>query len=65
VVITVLTMHTVFGLALRRTEGPIGTSVDLLGLALVVPDQSTKRRGRRCWKARQAGGAEPARYICW
>jgi hypothetical protein len=41
VVITALTMHSVFGLALRRPEGPIGTSIDLLGLALVVPDQST------------------------
>ena len=39
-----LTMRTVFGLALRQTEGLIGSVVALLGLALAVPDHSTLSR---------------------
>src|SRR5271163_2821092 len=41
---TALTMRTVFGLALRQTEGLIGSLVALLGLALAVPDHSTLSR---------------------
>jgi hypothetical protein len=41
---TALTMRTVFGLALRQTEGLIGSVVALLGLALAVPDHSTLSR---------------------
>jgi hypothetical protein len=41
---TALTMRTVFGLALRQTEGLIGSVIDLLGLALAVPDHSTLSR---------------------
>jgi hypothetical protein len=41
---TALTMRTVFGLALRQTEGLIGSALDLLGLALAVPDYSTLSR---------------------
>ena len=37
-------MRTVFGLALRQTEGLIGSVVALLGLALAVPDHSTLSR---------------------
>jgi hypothetical protein len=37
-------MRTVFGLALRQTEGLIGSIVALLGLALAVPDHSTLSR---------------------
>ena len=37
-------MRTVFGLALRQTEGLIGSVIDLLGLALAVPDYSTLSR---------------------
>ena len=41
---TALTMRAVFGLALRQTEGLIGSVVELLGLALTVPDHSTMSR---------------------
>ena len=41
---TALTMRTVFGLALRQTEGLIGSVVALLSLALAVPDHSTLSR---------------------
>jgi hypothetical protein len=41
---TQLTMRAVFGLALRQTEGLIGSVIDLLGLALAVPDHSTLSR---------------------
>ena len=41
---TALTMRTVFGLALRQTEGLIGSVIDRLGLALAVPDYSTLSR---------------------
>jgi len=41
---TALTMRAVFGLALRQTEGLISSVIDLLGLALAVPDHSTLSR---------------------
>ena len=41
---TALTMRAVFGLALRQTEGLIGSVVERLGLALAVPDHSTSSR---------------------
>ena len=41
---TALTMRTVFGLALRQTEGLIGSVIGLLGLDLAVPDHSTMSR---------------------
>src|ERR1700734_554603 len=41
---TALTMGIVFGLALRRTEGLIGSVIGLLGLDLAVPDHSTLSR---------------------
>ena len=37
-------MRAVFGLALRQTEGLIGSVVELLGLDLTVPDHSTLSR---------------------
>ena len=44
---TALTMRMVFGLALRQTEGLIGSVTGLLGLDLAVPDHSTlSRRGK-------------------
>ena len=44
---TALTMGMVFGLALRQTEGLIGSVIHLLGLDLSVPDHSTlSRRGK-------------------
>src|SRR6202047_5201389 len=38
---TALTLSAVFHLALRQTEGLIGSIIALLGLALTVPDHST------------------------
>jgi IS5 family transposase len=44
---TALTMRAVFSLALRQTEGLIGSVIALLGLALTVPDHSTMCRRSR------------------
>jgi hypothetical protein len=41
---TALTLRTVFGLALRQTEGLIGSIIALLGLDLAVPDHTTLSR---------------------
>jgi hypothetical protein len=38
--LTALTLGTVFRLALRQTEGLIGSIIGLLGLILAVPDHS-------------------------
>jgi hypothetical protein len=43
-ILTALTLRTVFRLALRQTEGLIGSIIHLLGLALRVPDHSTLSR---------------------
>ena len=43
-ILTALTLRAVFRLALRQTEGLIGSVVHLLGLALAVPDHSTLSR---------------------
>jgi Transposase DDE domain len=41
---TALTLRAIFHLALRQTEGLIGSVITLLGLALTVPDHSTMCR---------------------
>jgi hypothetical protein len=43
-ILTALTLRTVFRLALRQTEGLIGSILHLLGLDLPVPDHSTLSR---------------------
>src|SRR5215210_1918707 len=43
-ILTALTLRVVFRLALRQTEGLIGSIVGLLGLELCVPDHSTLSR---------------------
>ena len=43
-IMTALTMRAVFHLALRQTEGLIGSVIALLGLDLTVPDHSTMSR---------------------
>ena len=43
-ILTGLTLRTVFRLALRQTEGLIGSIIHLLGLALAVPDHTTLSR---------------------
>ncbi len=58
---TGLILRTVFGLALRQTEGLIGSIIHLLGIELAVPDHCTL--GRRAqtvtlpkwWSRRMAG----------
>ena len=39
-----LTMRVLFGLPLRQTQGFIQSLLDLMGLALAVPDYSTLSR---------------------
>src|SRR3954453_20248977 len=43
-ILTALTLRAVFRLALRQTEGLIGSVLHLLGLALAVPDHTTLSR---------------------
>ena len=43
-ILTALTLRTVFRLALRQTEGLIGSILHLLGLELAVPDHTTLSR---------------------
>ena len=43
-ILTALTLRAVFRLALRQTEGLIGSIIGLLGLGLRVPDHSTLSR---------------------
>src|SRR5690349_1905576 len=43
-ILTALTLRAVFRLAFRQTEGLSGSVVDLLGLALRVPDHTTLSR---------------------
>ena len=40
-ILTALTLRVVFRLALRQTEGLIGSLIHLLGFALAVPDHTT------------------------
>ena len=61
---TALTLRTVFRLALRQTEGLIGSVIHLLGLDLAVPDHSTlSRRAERLAVARPRPAPNPC--ICW
>jgi hypothetical protein len=43
-ILTALTLRAVFRLALRQTEGLIGSIVQLLGLDLAAPDHGTSSR---------------------
>ncbi len=43
-ILTALTLRAVFRLALRQTEGLIGSIIHLLGLAMAIPDHSTLSR---------------------
>jgi hypothetical protein len=60
---TGLILRTVFGLALRQTEGLIGSIIHLLGIELAIPDHCTL--GRRAqtvalpkWTRRHAGSLQ-------
>src|SRR3954451_25186402 len=63
---TSLTLRMVFDLALRQTEGLVGSILELMGLELPVPDHSTlSRRARTLVVAPAARTAPRGRCICW
>jgi hypothetical protein len=60
-ILTALTLRAVFRLALRQTEGLIGSIIHLLGVNLAVPDHSTLSRRAETLdvpKPRPSSGAE-------
>jgi Transposase DDE domain len=61
---TALTLRAVFRLALRQTEGLIGSILQLLGLDLPVPDHSTlSRRAETLQVVRPRRGPEPVHLL--
>ena len=67
-IVTALTLRAVFHLALRQTEGLIGSVIGLLGPTLAVPDHSTLSRGRRRWTCRDRAPASTlvaSPCTCW
>ena len=65
-ILTALTLRAVFRLALRQTEGLIGSIIHLLGLDLAVPDHSTlSRRAETLEAPRPASGprGEPVHLL--
>ena len=61
-ILTGLTLRAVFRLALRQTEGLIGSIMELLGLTLPVPDHSTlSRRAETLVVPRPCSGS-PAKH---
>src|ERR1700722_16519490 len=67
-ILTALTLRAVFRLALRQTEGLIGSAVNLLGLTLAVPDHSTLSRRAATLEVPQPRssasiGAEPVHLL--
>ena len=61
---TALTLRAVFRLALRQTEGLIGSVLQLLGLDLPVPDHSTmSRRAETLEVPRPRCGREPVHLL--
>ena len=58
---TALTLRAVFRLALRQTEGLIGSFLQLLGLDLPVPDHSTLSRRAERLEVPRAKAGEGAR----
>jgi hypothetical protein len=65
-ILTALTLRAVFRLALRQTEGLIGSVIRLLGLDLAVPDHSTLSRRAETLEVpqpRASPGAEPMHLL--
>src|SRR5256886_12246232 len=61
---TALTLRAVFRLALRQTEGLIGSIIALLGLDLAIPDHSTlSRRADTLAVTRPPSTAEPPHLL--
>jgi len=65
-ILTALTLRAAFRLALRQTEGLIGSVIRLLGLDLAVPDHSTLSRRAATLEVprpRSSPGAEPLHLL--
>src|SRR5437763_14784010 len=63
-ILTALTLRAVFRLALRQTEGLIGSVLQLLGLDLPVPDHSTlSRRAETLAVPRPKAGRAPVHLL--
>jgi hypothetical protein len=63
-ILTALTLRAVFRLALRQTEGLIGSILRLLGLDLTVPDHTTlSRRAETLEAPRLCSGSEPVHLL--
>src|ERR1700744_4143443 len=63
-ILTALTLRAVFRLALRQTEGLIGSIIRLLGLNLAVPDHSTlSRRAETLVVVRPQSNATPMHLL--
>ncbi len=65
-ILTALTLRAAFRLALRQTEGLIGSVIRLLGLDLAVPDHSTLSRRAETLEVprpRASPGAEPMHLL--
>ena len=65
-ILTALTLRAVFRLALRQTEGLIGSVIGLLGLDLAVPDHSTlsqRPTALEVQRPRSSAGAEPVHLL--
>jgi hypothetical protein len=63
-ILTALTLRAVFRLALRQTEGLIGSILRLLGLGLTVPDHTTlSRRAETLEVPRSRSGSEPLHLL--
>jgi hypothetical protein len=62
---TALTLRSVFRLALRRTEGLIGSIIALLGLDLAVPDHTTLSRRAETLEVLTGASFAPYESIGW
>src|SRR5918997_4316047 len=63
-ILTALTLRAVFRLALRQTEGLIGSILHLLGLDLAVPDHTTlSRRAETLEVPRPRSGSQPVNLL--
>ncbi len=63
---TALTLRAVFRLALRQTEGLIGSIIALLGLDLAVPDHTTLSRRAETLQVPRSGRTVVASpCTCW
>ena len=62
---TALTLRAVFRLALRQTEGLIGSILRLLGLDLPVPDHTTLSRRAETLEVPQPRSGHASPCTCW